>query len=340
MQVFGLPGHVIRRAGAASHLLAAKTPNIEAARRRDAVQRWRGAMAAGLTAEQAAKAVGVKRATLYRWEKKPQPESRRPHHPRGRQWTAQLARTVEDLRNDNPMWGKRKIAVLLRREGVCVSVSTVGRILAHLVKRGAVLAVPVLRRRPAAKRIRLTAKERYARRLPKGRKAKTPGELVQIDTFFVNIRPDKPIKQFTAYDPVAKWTIGRVSGQASASSAKALLDKLIDEAPFAVRGIQVDGGAEFKSVFEAECQARGLELFVLPPKRPDLNGCVERAQSTWRYEFYATYDLPRRIDQLQTFVDAFAHRFNHYRPHDSLAGRTPAEYLQTLGFGGPAPSHM
>src|ERR1700724_3947979 len=112
------------------------------------------------------------------------------------------------------------------------------------------------------------------------------------------------------------------------------------EAPFAVRGIQVDGGAEFKSVFEAECQARGLELFVLPPKRPDLNGCVERAQSTWRYEFYATYDLPHRIDKLQAFVDAFAHRFNHHRPHDSLAGQTPAEYLQTLGQGDPPPSHM
>jgi hypothetical protein len=76
-----------------------------------------------------------------------------------------------------------------------------------------------------------------------------------------------------------------------------------------IRGIQVDGGAEFKSVFEAECQARGLELFVLPPKWPDLNGGVERAQSTWRYEFYGTYDLPHQIDELQAFVDAFAHRF-------------------------------
>jgi hypothetical protein len=50
-------------------------------------------------------------------------------------------------------------------------------------------------------------------------------------------------------------------------------------------------GRRLCGVFEAECQARGLELFVLPPKRPDLNGCAERAQSTWRYEFYATYDL-------------------------------------------------
>lgn len=163
MQVIGLPCHVIRNGRAAARLLAAKTPNIEAARRRDAVQRWRGAIAAGLTAEQAAKAVGVARPTLYRWEKRPDPLSRRSRHPRGKRWTSELARAVEELRNDNPMWGKRKIAVLLRRAGVCVSVSTVGRILAHLVKRGAVLAVPVRRRRPAAKRIRLTAKERYAR---------------------------------------------------------------------------------------------------------------------------------------------------------------------------------
>jgi hypothetical protein len=49
-----------------------------------------------------------------------------------------------------------------------------------------------------------------------------------------------------------------------------------------------------------------LNLFVLPPKRPDLNGSVERAQSTWRYEFYATYDPPHRTDKLQAFVDAFA----------------------------------
>jgi transposase InsO family protein len=124
-----------------------------------------------------------------------------------------------------------------------------------------------------------------------------------------------------------------------ASRAKGLLDKLIAEAPFVIRGIQADGGSEFTSIFETECQARGLELFVLPPKRPDLTGCVERAQSTWRWEFSATYDLPHRIDQLQAFAGAFAHRFNHSRPHGALGGQTPAEYLQALGQGGPPPSH-
>jgi transposase InsO family protein len=340
MQVFGLPGHLIRNGRAASRLLVAKTPDIEAAGRRDAVARWRRAMADGLTVEQAARAIGVARATLYRWEKAPQPGSRRPNRPRKPEWTHELACAVEAARADNPMWGKRKIAVLMRREGFATSASTVGRILASLVRRGAIVPVPVLRRRPGGRRIRLTARQRYARRLPKGRKATRPGELVQIDTLFVNVRPDKPVKHFTAYDPVAKWTVGRVAGAASAASASALLDKLIAEAPFPIRGIQVDGGAEFMAGFEQSCRDKGLELFVLPPRRPDLNGCVERSQSTWRYEFYASYDLPHRLDKLQALVDAFAHRFNHYRPHDALGGMTPAEYLKTISSGDPNPSHM
>ena len=113
-----------------------------------------------------------------------------------------------------------------------VAISTVGRILAHLVKRGVVTPAPILRRRPGGRRIRFTAAERHAKRLPRGLKPTRPGEFVQIDTLFVNIRPDKPIKHFTAYDPVAKWTVGRVATNASAQSAAALLDKLIAEAPF------------------------------------------------------------------------------------------------------------
>ena len=339
MQVFGLPSHLIRNARAASRLLAAKTPDIEAQRRREAVARWRRAMSQGLTAGQAAKAVGASRAALYRWEKQPEPRSRKPHRVRKPTWTSALVRAVEELRADNPMWGKRKLAVLLRREGLLVSVSTIGRILRRLMDKGVVTPVPILRRHPGPRRIRLTQKQRYARRLPKGRKAKRPGELVQIDTLFVNVRPDAAIKHFTAYDPVAKWTFGHVATKASAFSAKALLDKLCAEAPFPVTGVQVDGGSEFKAAFEQACADKGLTLFVLPPKRPDLNGCVERNHGAWRYEFYACFDLPCRIDRLQRLVEAFAHRYNHHRPHQALGDQTPAEYLNAISSRAPA-SHM
>lgn len=338
MQVFGLPGHVIRNAGCASRLFAAQPPDIEAAKRRDALARWRQAMARGLSAADAAEAVGVPRATLYRWEKQPEPRSRRPHKLRQPAWSPALVEAVEQLRLDNPMWGKRKLAVLLKREGLTASSSTVGRILARLVARGAVIPAPTLRRKPGGRRFRLFNKDRHARRLPKGRKASRPGELVQIDTLSINIRPDKPIKHFTAYDPVAKWTVGRVAGNATAAST--LLDKLIEEAPFPITGIQVDGGSEFMAEFETACQNKGLDLFVLPPKCPQLNGAVERNQGAWRYEFYQCYDLPHRLDQLQPLVDTFAHRFNHFRPHDALDLKTPAEYLESLSQRDHSESHM
>jgi hypothetical protein len=41
-------------------------------------------------------------------------------------------------------------------------------------------------------------------RLPKGTKPTTRGELVQVDTLSINVRPERAIKQFTAYDPVVR----------------------------------------------------------------------------------------------------------------------------------------
>jgi transposase InsO family protein len=333
MQVIGLPGHVIRHGRIASRLIAAKTPDIAAAIRRDAVARWRLAMRRGLCADDAARAVGVPRATLYRWEKRAEPRSSRPRRVRAPSWTSALVRAVEQLRRDNPMWGRAKLGPLLRAEGFAVSDATVGRIIARLVARGAVEAVPIARK--AAKTRRWSAARRWARRLPKGLKPEAPGDIVQIDTVFVQIAPESHVKHFTAYDPVAKWTVAAVSRRATAAAATTFLDKVVDQMPFPVKAIQVDGGCEFKAEFEQACRARGIVLYELPPKRPQLNGAVERCNSAWRYEFYAVFDLPTRIDELTPFVNAFQHRYNHYRPHGALGGRTPASYLHHPNRTGP-----
>lgn len=282
--------------------------------------------------------MGVPRSTLYRWEKAPQPKSRRPQRPRKPAWSPALVQAVEALRADNPMWGKRKLGWLLRREGFAVSVSTVGRILRHLVQRGVLTPVPTLRRKPGGRRFRRLGK-RHAKRLPKGLKPTRPGEIVQLDTLFISLAPGHSHKHFTAYDPVAKWTVGGVASRATANRAASFLDKLIADMPFKVDGIQVDGGSEFMADFEQACEARNLALYVLPPKRPQLNGAVERCNGAWRYEFYAVHELPHRLDELQPFVDAFAYRFNHNRPHDALDGMTPADYLKSLSSA-TSPSHM
>ena len=126
MKVFSLQAPIYRGTWLSSRLTA-QTSQL-AAVRRDALERWRRARSRGLSAEEAARAVGASRASLYRWEKRLEPRSRRPHRQRQPTWTSALMRKIERLRADHPMWGKRKLAVLLRQEGIDVSVSMVRRI--------------------------------------------------------------------------------------------------------------------------------------------------------------------------------------------------------------------
>jgi transposase InsO family protein len=114
-----------------------------------------------------------------------------------------------------------------------------------------------------------------------------------------------------------------------------LLDKIVETAPFKISGTQADGGSEFKSVFEEEAKGAASNSSSCPPKaRPQW--LRRTRQSTWRYEFYAVYDLPHTIEKLQACAD----HFNTQRPHEVLAGLTPAEYPKSRSFDDSAKSHM
>jgi len=90
---------------------------------------------------------------------------------------------VRLLRERYPRWGKAKLAVLLRREGLALSVSMVGRILAGLRRRG-VLREPLGRRISVRRR---TWSRPWAVRKPAGYEVARPGDLVQLDT--LDVRP-------------------------------------------------------------------------------------------------------------------------------------------------------
>ncbi len=161
------------------------------------------------------------------------------------------------------MWGRAKLGPLVRAEGFTASNSTVGRILADLVARGVVEPVPTLRRRPYARR--WTAKRRFARRLPRDLAVREPGGLVQLDTVFVNLTPTKAIKHFTAYDPIAKWTVAKAFNRATAQAAASFLNKIIADMPFPVKASASSRFADYRGGFEASGSVMprlftGLEL--------------------------------------------------------------------------------
>ena len=341
MQILGLHRALYRGARLSSNLEAKERSDVAKRidERRGLVDRWVQARRDGLTAEAAARAVGKPRSTLSRWRKQLAPKSTRPHKLRKPSDDAKLASAVERLRKANPMWGKDKLAPLLWREGFDVCVSKVGRLLKKLVDRGVVVPVPKLRKgsRHAKKKTRRI----HAQRLPKGTKPTEPGQIIQLDTLHIWLAPGKSIRQFTAYCPVARWTIAKAFNRGTAAAAKLFLDKLVDDLPFKLEGIQVDGGSEFMAEFETECARRKLKLYVLPPRTPELNGGVERCNGAWRYEFYSCTDLPGTVEELNPLIDDWQDTYNFVRPHGALSGLTPSEYLVARqAQETPAPSHM
>jgi len=84
--------------------------------------------------------------------------------------------------------------------------------------------------------------------------------------------------------------------------------------------------------FERACEARGIALYVLPPRSPKLNGRVERLNGTARREFWECYegelDLPTVRDALQAWEETS----NTIRPHQALGYDTPAAFLRSRKF--------
>jgi putative transposase len=273
---------------------------------------------------------GISRTTFYRWQGRYRPDalavledrSSCPHRRQQPTWTLAQLGVVRALRERYPRWGKDKLVVLLRRDGVVLSTAMVGRILAHLKRRGQ-LREPT---RGISARTRATRRP-YAVRKPKEYAVVDPGDLVQVDTLDVRPWPGRIYKQFTARDVVARWDVLGLHEKATAGTAASFLDRVLARMPFPVRGIQVDGGSEFMADFEESCQRHGLRLFVLPPRSPKLNGCVERAQRTHTEEFYEVTDADPRMPALRAELAAWEQTYNTVRPHQALGYLTPLEYV-------------
>jgi transposase InsO family protein len=275
---------------------------------------------------------GISRQSFYRWRRRydrwdlstVEGRSRRPKRLRRPTWSTELSQGVLKLREQYPRWGKDKLVVVLRREGVEVSTSMVGRILTDLKRRG-VLREP----KPNFISVRKWRRVRpYGVRKPKDYKIKEPGDLVEVDTLDVRPLPGSVLKHFTARDLVSRWDVLEAHGSATARNAATFLDALKERMPFVVKAIQVDGGSEFEAAFEEECKKRSIRLFVLPPRSPKLNGSVERAQRTHTEEFYEVTEFSLKLTALNRELQEWETVYNTIRPHQALGYLTPAEFLR------------
>lgn len=292
--------------------------------------------ASGCSESLALEAIKIPRSTFYRWKKNykelalPGLEKgdTAPHRKRERKWPPSLEQMVLNLRRNNPLYGKAKIKVLLERDwNVKTSVSTVGRIISKLIKNDLVKNTSYY---SAYRRKQPRYFNGHAQRWKKGMKAAVPGELVQIDHMTISMGSTFTIKHFQAVCPVTKLVVEEAYSSATSNIASQFLNRVRQQMPFAIISIQVDGGSEFKGEFEQACEISAIPLYVLPPKSPECNGVVERANGSAKFEFYHCYQGDFNLANLRQELKRYVQKYNTYRPHQALQYLTPWEYYKKL----------
>jgi transposase len=149
---------------------------------------------------------GIGRMNLYRWLKRFKKYgiiglndySRKPKNVRKPAIPWDVVIRVVQLRKQYPAWLKYKLKVLLEREGIKISASTVGRIL----KRRNLINQKVSRKRRKAA---LSPKVRF----PKGLRISGAGDMIQMDTKHIMLTGGKRFYQFTAIDVLSKRRVLR-----------------------------------------------------------------------------------------------------------------------------------
>jgi len=277
--------------------------------------------------------VKISRSNYYRIKKKVKncgysgyiKESRRPQKIRERIFYREYNKIILRLRIENPSYGKEKLQTILRRDhSIIISSSSVGRIIKKLKSLGKIEHSASYCRKKRARRFK-----GHAKRWSYGMKPEKPGEMMQLDHMTVS-KYSVTMKHFGAWDPVSKYCYADIFSVAKAKSAKQFLLNLIREAPFKISSIQVDGGSEFMAEFEETCKNLGIALYVIPPKRPQYNGGVERSNRTFREEFYSQKIIASSIFDFRIALEKAVNKYNSYRPHKSLDYLTPLEYIQKI----------
>ena len=273
---------------------------------------------------------GIGRATMHRWFERYRTrgllglneESRRPKRLRKPTTPPEVTARIVSLRREHPAWSKHKLHVLLKREGVMVSASTIGRIL----KRRGMIAKKISEKR---RRAALHPRARF----PHGMRISSPGDMVQMDTKHIMLPGGKRLYQFTAIDVLSKTRVLRVYASESSRNGALFLEECLQGFSFPIRAVQTDNGAPFQKEFEKRSRELNLSHFFTYPRHPKQNTYVEISHGADEREFYRQGNISMLLPVMRERIRVWQDVWNNVRPHEALSYLTPKEYLAKLEQG-------
>lgn len=76
--------------------------------------------------------------------------------------------------------------------------------------------------------------------------------------------------------------------------------------------------------------ARGVQLFLIKPSKPNQNACIESFNGRFRDECLNEHWLTN-MRHAQVIIEAWRWEYKEERPQKSLGGMAPAAYARSLG---------
>jgi putative transposase len=289
-------------------------------------------------------AFSVSRATIYLWKQKLKkaqgqlnalaPGDRAPKTRRKRTVNEAITSFIVTERTEHYRLGKDKLAELLApicaEAGIaCPSASTVGRVLKDLKDQGRLLKYQKLSVDGRTGRLHQRVNKPKLKKERRGDyHPEKAGDLIQMDCVikFVNGMRRYVI---SAIDYESEFAFSMGYQSLSSAKAKDFLHRFITVAPFEVKRVQTDNGSEFYKLFHEACEDLGLIHYWNYPKRPTMNGKIERYNRTIQEEF-----VDWHLDDLGYDIASFNYQlmdwllwYNTVRPHHTLKLKSPMKAL-------------
>jgi transposase InsO family protein len=187
----------------------------------------------------------------------------------------------------------------------------------------------------------LIPKEETTDNKPKTFKSYDPG-FVHVDIKYLPQMPDETSRRylFVAIDRATRWVYLELRRSKSAQAAKGFLNRLVAKAPFVIRKMLTDNDKAFTDrfstagerkptgnhVFDKACVHHGIEHRLIPPRRPQTNGMVERFNGRIS-EVLATTRFDSAENLEQTLL-RYGYLYNQHIPQRALGHKTPVEAMK------------
>lgn len=234
---------------------------------------------------------------------------------------AVLVERLQELAQQRPRFGYRRLHALLRREGVVVNHKRVYRLY-----RAAGLTVPRRKRKRVA-----------VRRGQHVRVGAVPNEHWSLDFMSDTLSNGRRLRTLSVIDTCTREALAIAVDTSLPSAAVTRLLDWVIQTRQRPQQIMLDNGPELTSIwFDQWADRNGIELDYIDPGKPVQNAVMESFNGRFRDECLNSHWFTSLEDARRT-IEAWRIDYNRERPHSSLGYRTPEEVHHELirDFDGP-----